>query len=269
MKQTKVFFATFFISFSVMLCCFTALYWIVEYSSPYPAAEGQTGVPILIPDYNDTKTALIVMDAESADFFFILKLNALQNKVCLVSVPSSFFLSQVGRTMGESMDYAGIMQCVQDISRQFDISVDYHLMCDKTALDKIISSFSGLHTENLAGIPQSVSRYLLKSSEYIDTTTLVNAVDMSASVLDNPVGIEFLNLAGLALIENNMQNIHDYALSDIKNASSRLTTNISTQDTDRLRRIVNFLLQSKVQFDRLVLCDPATAQSEIDRILKE
>ncbi len=269
MKQTKVFFATFFISFSIMLCCFTALYWIIGYSSPQSVAENQTGVPILTPDYNDTKTTLIVMDTESADFFFLLKLNALQNKVSLVSVPSSFYLSASQRTMGESMNYAGIMQCVQDISRQFDISVDYHLMCDKTTIDKIMSSFSGLSTENLNGIPQSVSSYLLKGSSYIDTTTLVNAVDMSAAVLDNPLGIEFLNLAALTLIENNMQNIYDYALSDTKENSSRMTTNISTQDIDRLRRIVNFLLQNQVQFDRLVLTEPVSAQEEIDKVLKE
>ena len=66
MKQTKAFFVTFFISTSVMICCFTALYWIVGYSAPQSAAENKTGVPILTPDYNDTKTALIVMDTENA-----------------------------------------------------------------------------------------------------------------------------------------------------------------------------------------------------------
>ena len=269
MKQTKAFFVTFFISTSVMICCFTALYWIVGYSAPQSAAENKTGVPILTPDYNDTKTALIVMDTENADFFFLLKLNALQKKVSLVSVPASFPLSVPQRTLSESMSYAGIMQCVQDISEEFDISVDYHLMCDKDALEKIMASFIGLNTENLDGIPDSVKNYLLKGSAYIDTTTLINAADMSAAVLDNAIGLEFLNLAGMTLIKNNMQNICDYALDDLKENSSYLTTNINTRDTDRLRRIMTFLLSSEVQFGRLVLSDPATAQSEIDKLLKE
>jgi hypothetical protein len=66
-----------------------------------------------------------------------------------------------------------------------------------------------------------------------------------------------------------MQNICDHALDDLKENSSYLTTNINTRDTDRLRRIMTFLLSSEVQFDHLVLSDPATAQSEIDKLLKE
>lgn len=269
MRQTKAFLTTFIITFSIMLCCFAALYWVVGYTSPLSAGEGKSDVPILTPDYNDSKTTLIVMDTESADFFFILKLNALQNKVCLVSIPSSFYLSDAQRTISESMQYAGILQCVQDISTQFDITIDYHLLCDKTSLDKLLGSFSGLDIRSLPDIPQSISSYLLKGSEYVDTATLVNALDMSAAVLDNAVGTEFLNLAGLILIKNNMQNICDYALDDIKECFSYLTTNIGTLDIDRLKRITDFLLNDSTIYDRIVLADTETAQSEIDRMLKE
>lgn len=269
MKQAKAFFTTFFITTSLMICGFTALYWITAYSTPQSAAENKTNVPLLTPDYNDTKTTLIVMEADNTRFFFLLKLNALQKKASLVSIPSSFPLSVSQRTLAESMSYAGIMQCVQDLSREFEISIDYHLLCDKTALEKIISSFGGLSIKNLEGIPASVKNYLLKGSEYIDTTTLVNAAYMSAAVLDNPVGLEFLNLAAMTLIKTNMQNICDYALSDLTENSSYLTTNINTREADRLRRIITFLLSADVQFDRLVLCDAATARQDIDRILKE
>ncbi|MBR6519158.1 MAG: hypothetical protein IKT63_05750 [Oscillospiraceae bacterium] len=269
MKQAKAFFVTFFITTSLMVCGFTALYWITAYSAPQSAAENKTSVPLLTPDYNDTKTALIVVEADSTPFFFLLKLNALQKKVSLVSIPSSFPLAASQRTMAESMSYAGIMQCVQDISEEFDISVDYHLLCDKTALERIVSSFGSLNIKNIDGIPASVKNYLLKGSDYIDTAALVNAVYMSAAVLDNAVGLEFLNLAAMALIKANMQNICDYALGDLTENSSYLTTNINTREADRLRRIITFLLSADVQFDRLVLCDAATAQQEIDRILKE
>ena len=73
----------------------------------------------------------------------------------------------------------------------------------------------------------------------------------------------------MTLIKTNMQNICDYALGDLTENSSYLTTNINTLEADRLRRIITFLLSADVQFDRLVLCDAATARQEIDRILKE
>ena len=269
MKQTKTFLATFFIAFSFMLCGFAALYWIVDYTTPMQTGENRTDVPILTPDYDDSKTSLIVMDTQSADFFFLLKLNALQNKVSLVSVPSSFYLSAAGRTMGESMEYAGIMQCVQDICTEFDIAVNHHLLCDKTTMDSLLYSFSGFSADSFPDMPQSIKSFLLKGSEYIDTTTLVNSVDMSAAVLDNPLGLEFLNAAGLQLVKNNMQNICDYALEDIKDNFSNLTTNIGTQDIDKLKRITGFLVNDSTVYNRLVLTDAETAHAEMNRILKE
>ena len=269
MKQTKVFFATFFISFSIMLCCYMALYWIIGFSSPKTAGENARGIPLLTPDYNDSKTTLLIMRCNNADFFFLLKLNALQNKASLVSIPSDFHLSSAERTLAESMAYAGPMQCVQDLSRQFDITIDYHLLCDKSSMSSLLSSFSSLKISSLEGIPQSVSSYLLKGSEYMDTTTLLGAVDMAAAVLDNPVGLEFLNLVGLKLMENNMSNICDYALEDIKTVFTSIDTNIGTKDIDRLRRICTFLLNNSTQFERTVLADSATAQQEIDRMFKE
>lgn len=269
MKQMKAFFITFFVSFSVMLCCYMALYWIVGYSSSKAAGDNAGGVPLLTPDYNDSKTTLVVMRCDGGDFYFLLKLNALQNKVSLVSVPSDFYLSLPGRTLGESMEYAGVMQCVQDLSQQFDITIDYHLLCDKSSMENLLASFSGLEIAQLEGIPQSVKEYLLKGSEYMDTTALLGAVDMAAAVLNNPTGLEFLNLAGFNLIKNNMANLCDYALEDIKTAFTNITTNIGTKDIDRLRRICNFLLDKTVEFERAVLTDEESAAEQIDRIFKE
>ena len=269
MQRTKAFFITFTITFSVMLCCFMALYWIVDYSAPLPAGESQSGIPILTPDYNDTKTTLLVFDAADTDFFFLLKLNALQKKTSLVSIPSDFYLSSSGRTLGESMAYAGAMQCVQDISQQFDITVDYHLVCDKSSLSSVLEGFSALDTSFIGNIPQSVKEYLLGGSNYTHTAALVNAVDTAAAALDNPLGIEFINTAGLWLVQNNMPVICDYALDTIKENTSYIPTNIGTKDIDRLKRICGFLITDSTTFDRLVLNDSETAQAEIDRILKQ
>ena len=269
MQQTKAFFVTFFITFSVMLCCFTALYWIVDYSAPLAAGEKQGGIPILTPDYNDTKTTLLIFDTDDADFFFLLKLNALQKKTSLVSIPSDFYLSSSGRTLGESMDYAGAMQCVQDLSRQFDIAVDYHLVCDKNSLGQILSSFSGLEINLFSGMPLAVKEYLSGNLATVDTSALITAVDRCAAMLNTPVGIEFINAAGLWLVQNNMANICDYALDDIKKNTSYITTNISTKDIDRLKRICSFLLTDSTSYDRLVLNNTETAQTEIDSILKQ
>lgn len=269
MKQTKVFLTTFITAFSIMLCCFAAMYWLVVYPSPQSAANSKEGVPVLNPDYNDSKTTLIVVDFDTADFFFLLKLNALQNKVSLVSIPSAFELSKSQRTVRESMEYAGVMQCVQDISNEFDISVDYHLLCDRVTLDSITASFSPVDIQAIDGIPQSVEEYLFRGSPVVDITALINAAENSAAILDNEVGIKFLNLAVLQLIKSNMQNICDYALEDIKSNSSCLSTNMGAQDIQRVGRIINFLLREDASYEGLVLSDSEDAQEEIDRLLKQ
>lgn len=269
MRQLKAFATTFIISFSVMLCGFMAMYWISVYDAPQATGENKTGVPVLTPDYNDSKTTLVILDADSADFFFLIKLNALQNKVNVVSLPSSLHLSSAGRTLGESMAYAGAMQCVQDISENFDISVDYHLVCGLDSIEKITAGFAPFDVSSVDGIPQSVSSYILNGRNTTGIAALSAAVYSHASVLDNLVGITFLNMAAEKLIRDNMESIYATSIDSIKENFSRLSTNMNTEDLDRLKRIMAFLLADNVQFDRIVLSDAATAQQDINRILKE
>ena len=269
MRQLKAFATTFIITFSVMLCGFMVMYWISVYDAPQAAGENKTGVPVLTPDYNDSKTTLVILDADSADFFFLIKLNALQNKVNVVSLPASLHLSSAGRTLGESMVYAGAMQCVQDISESFDISVDYHLVCSHDSVEKITSGFVPFDISSAEDIPQSVSSYILNNRSITETAALSAAVYSHAAVLDNDVGLTFLNAAVEKLIRDNMEAIYATSIDSIKENFSRLDTNMNTEDLDRMKRIMTFLLANKVQFDRIVLSDTETAQQDINRILKE
>lgn len=268
MKQFKIFMITFTVAFCIMLMAYTGLYWYMQYSSSRAAGETQQGVPILSLTPEDTKTILAVMDAGEARFYFLVQLNAIQSKVNVVSVPGSFYLPVAQRTLNESMDYAGIRQCVQDLSRQFDIAVDYYLVGDETALGKLAETFSPLDTESIT-LPQSVKQYLLKGSRYVDVNTIAAAVALSPSLLDNDVGIEFMNTVADKLVQENLHRLEDDVPQSIKENFALLNTDMGTKQLEQMKRIVKLLGKGAVRHDRIVLTQADTAQTEIDRILKE
>ncbi|MBE6887969.1 MAG: hypothetical protein E7484_06100 [Ruminococcaceae bacterium] len=268
MKQFKTFMITFTVAFCIMLMAYTGLYWFMQYSSPQAVGEAQQGVPVLSLTPDDTKTVLAVMDGSDARFYFLVQLNAIQGTVNVVSVPGSFYLSVPQRTLNESMDYAGVRQCVQDLSRQFDIAVDYYLVGDETALGNLAETFAPLDTESVT-LPQSVKQYLLKGSRYVDVNTLAAAVAFSPSLLDNGVGIDFMNTVADKLLQDNLHKLKDDVPQNIKDNFAQLDTDLGTQQLEQLKRIVRLLEKGAVQHGRLVLTQTDTAQAEIDRILKE
>lgn len=267
MKRTKAFLLSFTITFCVMVISFMAVYWFVGWSGQESVGKNQQGVPILSLTPEDTKTTLMVLDCSDAKFYFLLQLNAIQNRVNLVSVPADFYLSVSQRTLAESMAYAGVRQCVQDLSRQFDISIDYHLVTDLAQLAKLMDGFGQLDTEKVA-VPQSIKTYLLKSARYISVATVLDGIAISPSLLDNSIGIEFLNLAGITLLQTNLEKMETVA-DNIRENYTAINTDINTQDLDVIKRIIRLLKSTQTEFGRLVVSLETDVQTEIDKLLKE
>lgn len=263
MNGKKAFLSSFTVAFSVMICAFLGIYWSLG-STPQAAGTPQSGVPIYQPGPQDSKTLLLGVENGEVNFFFLVKLNALQNKVNFISIPGNLKLDTANRTLNESLKYAGVMQCVYDLKQEFEVNIDYHLYCNSESLEKILSSFNGLDISQLEdSLPQSIQQLLLKGSNYLDTGTLIKAVRMSAGMLDNALGLEFLNKAGCVLLEHNIENLLTYSLSDIKNNFSGLNTNLNVQSLSQLERILTFLNQSEVVFERLVLSDDADNKQQL------
>ena len=266
MGKTKAFLYTFGISFSITLICYGILYWTIP---PKSVDKNQQNVPILTAQAQDSKTSLIVLNNKDSNFFFLLKLNGIQKKVGLISIPPDFYITNSGRTMEESFEYAGIMQCVQDLSNEFDLNIHYHILCTEENLSNIISSFSGVYIDKISNfLPPSINNLIFKGTDYMDIATFTSTVSKLGVYLDNNIGIEFLNNIGIYLIKNNMDNIGAYVIDDIKKNFSHLNTNISTEDFERLKRIMSLLNNSQVEFSNVVL-NQNTANEDITRLFKE
>lgn len=267
MTRLKAFFITFTLTFSIMLICFVVLYWSVQYSSPQPAGETQQGVPILSITPEDTKTVLTVIDFDKTDFYFLIQFNAIQNKINVVSVPGGCYLSSAQRTLAESMDYAGVRQCVQDLSRQFDIAIDYYLVTDGEGAVALTDSFGAADMQQTE-IPQPIQQYIAENSRYIDVNTLVAAVEKSYALLNNDTGIKFLNTAITEIIKANIDKLKDDLPQNIKDNYSLFNTDIGTQGLDRLKRIVKILGSAEIEFGNAVVTDADGAQKDIDSLMK-
>ena len=267
MKRTQAFLVSFTITFCIMIISFMAVYWVAGWSADKAAGKNQQGVPILSLTPEDTKTALLVLDGTDAKFYFLIQLNGIQNKVNLVSVPSAYYLSAPQRTLGQSMSYAGVHQCVQDLSGQFDIAIDYYLVADIPQFTKLVEAFGEIDTTQIQ-IPQSIKTYLLKNVQHISITALMDVVGIDASLLDNGIGIEFLNTVGDLLLKNNLEKLE--AVGDkIKENYTKISTDINTQDIQQLKRIVRLLVDSQVEFAHLVLREEADAQEQMNILFKE
>lgn len=265
MKRIQAFFVTFVITFCVMLCMFAGLYWFV--SSDVRAAETkQEKVPKTEVQPEDSKTTLCVLESGGQQFFFLIKLNAIQNKVSVVSIPSYFYLDKAERTLGESMDYAGVRQCVQDLSEQFDLKISYHMVCNTVLASKIMGSFTELELGGIS-IPEKAAEYL--KGDRADINSIVGAVELAAAGLNNPEGIEFLNISLYSLIKNNMVNLKEYVPDEIKGNFSQLNTNLGTQELDKLEKIAGYLCNENVEYSRLVVNEGENAQIQLDRELNQ
>lgn len=267
MKSFKVFIITFLSAFAVMCVGFAGVYLSISYSSK-DAGTNQENVPVINVQPDDFKTALICLEGDKTDLFFLLNLNAIQEKTSFIVLPSDLYLEKSQKTLQENMDYAGILQCVQSVSEEYAIDIHYYLSCDGENLSDILYSFSDIQYSDVEGfMPQSAANLIFNQKSSLDISSFISAVSANMQYLDNPLGHSFLANIGSLIIQQNMQAIYEDVFDSIKENFTAVQTNISTQDIDKLKRILTFL-NTKCDFYFAAVTEE-NAYSEIDRLIKQ
>ncbi|MBQ7283791.1 MAG: hypothetical protein IJW74_02920, partial [Oscillospiraceae bacterium] len=258
MKSVKIFFTTLLSSVCIVLLSFAALYWAIA-PSHTQVGTSKTDVPLLTAESGDIKTALVATEIQHTRFFFVIKLNAVKTKISIAAIPADYHLAKAGRTLSQSLNYAGIMQCVQDLTDDSGIPIDYHLLLDEDSLKQLLSAFGDTNMQSFAHIiPQDIASFW--SDTAIDANALADLLCRCAPQLDTAEGLEFLTHLTAHLIQNNTVNIQNYTLADITDSFSVLSTNIGVQQAARLNRIFTLLRRSEPQFETAAITDSDTAK---------
>ena len=220
MQTFKTFLITFLSSVCIVFVCFGGLYWLIT-PSQKPTGTNQDNVPITRPTSADNKTTLVFLQKESGSIFLLVKLNAVDSKVEITAVPPRFYLPRADRTLLQSFEYAGIMQCVQDLSQHSDITIDYHLVLDSD------------------------------STPLIDTSFLNEETAGSISLTD----CEAFAGHTAQTIKGNMTGIQTVTLPSLHKNLSFLHTNIGKTEAAQLDRIFTLLQRSEVEYSFDVISD--------------
>ncbi len=254
----KVFFKTFIITLSIMLACYGILY-ITMGDNTYAAHTPQKNIPINKPTHQDSATILVSCGDENSRFFFVIKFNGYQNTVSVISVSPSFVLPQKGYSLSQSIQKAGIMQCVLDIKEEFGINVDYYINCSWDGMRKLLEDFCEFGIEELgSGLPPVIKNFLLAGADSLDRDSMINAVEKAGAFLDNRLGIGFLNEGAYRLIKFNGHNLYSLLSPRLKANYSSIQTNINSRDLKKLERIMEFIDPDTALYKRQVVVNGET-----------
>ena len=261
MQALKTFLITFFSSVCVVLLSFLALYWSAG-SSQKAVDATKNDIPVAKAEVEDSKTTLILADFDSSQLFVLLKLNAIGQKITVATIPADYYFAASDRTLSQSFEYAGMMQCVQDMCDEFGIKIDYHLVLNKENLDMLTASFSDITAAEIAPfVPQDFQ--LDTNAKSIKIKDMINFFEQNSPLLDNTEWQNFAAALTRVVVKNNISNIQNYTLTDIKNDFSYMLTNIGTQQAARLDRILSILSRTDTVFTHLALTDSSDAKQQI------
>ena len=236
MSRLQAFFVTFAVTFGIMLCMFGGLYHIVR-TETRAAETKQQGIAVEQLQPKESKTLLWVNRGEGGDTFFVIKLNAIQNKVTVVALGEDFYMDKRQRTLGQAMAYAGVRQCVQDLSEHFDIKISWHLVCDgKTAADML-------------GFMENSSAEIRGEGETGGEAHIAAKTAELLKMLDIPVGnTDFYAQTVCGLIKANMPQICSNMKTEIRNRYTDISTDLNTADVSQLEKIAQSLCNDAVVY---------------------
>lgn len=261
MTGKKAFFITFVTTLSFMLAAFRGLYLLLGRKTTR-AGTDQPGVAIA-PGVHDTRNLLVCAGDDQCRFFFLIRLNAPQNKISIVAVSPSYVYEKTGRSLSQSMEKAGILQCIMDTKEEFGIEIDNYLYCHWDEMRTILQDFDDFALDYLGeNLPRSIKSLLLKNAEMLDADSLINAVEKGRKFLDNELGLGFLNECTWLLMYANGENLHNYAGERLKQCYSRLETNLNTRALKDYQRIIRFLSPATTQYIRRVITPADTRAGE-------
>lgn len=216
MKAIKTFLITFMSSVCVVFISFAALYWLIT-PSQQPAGTNQNNIPITGATGSDVGNALVFLQKDSDGIFLLLKLDAINSKVSATAISPDYYIPHCSRTVMQSFEYAGIMQCVQDLSQHLETDISWHLVLDKESLPLLAASF----------IAEA------------DAAFSADAESIAALAAD--------------VIKINMSEIQSVLLPSIPKNFSWLHTNIGKTEAAHISRILTLLMQNSPKFTHSVL----------------
>jgi len=142
-------------------------------------------------------------------------------QVSVTAIPADYHISAQNRTLAESFDYAGIMQCVQDLSESLGVVIDYHIFLEYEDIKKLSSTFVNADIDAVLSMD--------------------SAKQLAVSAAD--------------IIKNNISNIQNYTLSDIPKEFSYLSTSIGKTEAAKLKRILTLLQRGQTEYSYAVITD--------------
>lgn len=258
----KVFLLTFGLTLGVMLACFGLVYLAGGFG-PGGKAEvnkPQKGISMQTPGVEDSKTMLLALGSEDAPFFFILKFNALQSKVGIMAVSPSFKAKE--DTLAHTLKRVGAMQCLMDLKEELGINIDYYLRVSWSGAAYLAKGLAPVDLQLWElGLPPAIEAFVLKRAQSLDADSLANAAAKAAPMLDNELGLAFLNEYMYGLICTNLESLPGVCGGRVKADYAALDTNIDTAALTRYGIIINFLLARDVQYPRQVIYSSDSLQT--------
>lgn len=270
MNGKKAFFTAFFTTLSLALICYAILYFAAAPSSQQTDTR-KKGIPMATPGPQDSSTVFVSVGDDDGRFFFIVKFNGFQGNVSVVSVSPSYIYPAAQRTLEQSMEKAGIMQCVLDTKEEFGINIDYYINCSWNGMRKLLRDFSEFGIEELGkDLPPVIKGFLLKEAEKLDADSFINAAEKRNRFLDNEIGLAFLNEGAYLLLKYNGEKIPDCIGRQIKANYSSIDTNINTEALKGLERILGFIDPNIAEYRReIIISEEKEGKEKIKQALQE
>ncbi len=256
MSAKKIFLKSFFYSLIFIFILYIALLFMINSNDNEIQEIGvnQEGVSILAPAVDDSKNILIVLDGYENRFYYILNLNAIQNKVSLVSIESDFLLKDSETTLDENYLKAGIMQASFDLSKDFGINIDYYLSLNYETILELSKDFKDVNIKSISdNMPDMLKDLLLKSAEEIDINTIINLIIKGENILSTTEGTAFFNELLFFILRDNILDIDEEFTDSFKENFSYVQTNINTIAIEKLQRINSFFNLEDTMFLRDVI----------------
>ncbi len=250
MSAKKVFLKSFFYSLFIIIALYIGLLFIINNQPKSQEIDvNKEGVRILTPAVDDSKNILIVLNGFENRFFYILNLNAIQNKVGLLSIESDLFLKETDVTLNESYETAGIMQSSFDLSKEFQINIDYYLSLDYNTVLELSKNFDDVNVKSIIdGMPSEIQDLLLENQEEIDINSLINIISKGENILATSEGVKYFNDLLFFILRDNILKIDDEFVNDFKDNFSYIQTNINSIAIEKLSLINSFFSLTDTQF---------------------
>lgn len=258
----RAFLSAFFYSFIAMGCGLLILWGTIRLGDVQTGTP-QPKVPVLNPGTEDSKTILARIDFDGCGVYYILKFNAIENKIGILALSPRFMdIDTVWNTEGP-------MRAKERLKQSLGIPLDFYLDCGESQARAILQDFSGIELADFnGGIPQVIKSLLLKNAQRADVDSLFNAVSRSAGFLDNGVGLEFLSRCAHLLTEANFAQRGAYCFDRISQVYRHIDTDMNKNSLDRLKIISRFLSRGtpEIHSDAIIFED-GSAGEKITRVL--